>query len=205
MRRIMGLWTEAEGLPWSDVYGKIALLEQAVRIDERHAGLLYQLGKCLEHVGRFAEAKRCFVRAKEQDVCPLRMLEPMHEVILDVARRGHAPLVDFRALIENRTADGIPGKEWLLDHVHPTIEGHQLMADALYEAMELMDLAPSLEGWRRHRDELWRRHLSSLNKAYYAQGAARLQRLRQWSRGHIPPDKRAQSDGRQSTDESPQR
>ena len=205
MRRIMGLWTKAEELGWSDVYGKIALLEQAVRIDERHAGLLYLLGNCYEHLGRFAEAKNWFVRAKEEDVCPLRILEPMHEVIVEVAGRKRVPLVDFKALVENRTADGIGGREWLLDHVHPTIEGHQLIADALHEAMEKMDVAPSLDGWRRHRDELWRRHLSSLNKAYYAQGAARLQRLRQWSRGHIPRDHRVQSGGTQSTGESAQK
>jgi len=205
MRRIMGLWTKAEELGWSDVYGKIALLEQAVRIDERHAGLLYLLGNCYEHLGRFAEAKNWFVRAKEEDVCPLRILEPMHEVIVEVAGRKRVPLVDFKALVENRTADGIGGREWLLDHVHPTIEGHQLIADALHEAMEKMDVAPSLDGWRRHRDELWRRHLSSLNKAYYAQGTARLQRLRQWSRGHIPRDHRVESGGTQPTGESPQR
>ena len=156
-------------------------------------------------MGRFAEAKNWFVRAKEQDVCPLRILEPMHKVIVQVAGTERVPLVDFKVLIEDRTEDGIPGKEWLLDHVHPTIEGHQLLADALHEAMEKMGVAPSLDGWRQHRDQLWRRHLSSLNKAYYAQGTARLRRLREWSRGHIPRNNRVQSDGTQSTDESPQR
>jgi len=194
LRQVMDLWQRAEEMGWADVYGKLGLLEQAVKIDDRHAGLLYQVGKCYERLGRFAEAKEWFVRAREQDVCPLRIIEPMHEVLLNVAARYHAPLVDARALIEERTDDDIPGREWLLDHVHPRIEGHQLIAEALYEAMEQMQLVRASAGWRARRDELWQRHLASLNQAYYARGAARLERLRQWSRGQIPRNDRTGSD-----------
>jgi hypothetical protein len=158
--------------------------------------LLYQVGKCYERLGRFAEAKEWFVRAREEDVCPLRITEPMHDILLDVAARHHVSLVDVRGLIEDRTEDGIPGREWLLDHVHPRIEGHQLIAEALYEAMEQMRLLRADSGWEARRDELWQQQLASLDEAYYARGAARLQRLRQWSRGRIPRNNAADSDAK---------
>lgn len=196
LRQVMDLWQRAEERGRADVYGKLGLLERAVKIDDRHAGLLYQVGKCYECLGRCAEAKEWFVRAREEDVCPLRIVEPMHEVLLNVAARYHAPLVDARTLIEERTDDGIPGREWLLDHVHPRIEGHQLIAEALYEAMARMELVHASTGWQARRDELWQSHLGSLDKAYYARGAARLQRLREWSRGYIPRANRAGSDAK---------
>jgi len=180
------LWEQAREMGWSDVAEKIELLEQAAAIDSRHAGLLYLIGMCYQHTGRATEARQWFVRAKEQDICPLRILEPMHEAILETAARYRIPLVDARAIIEQHTEDGIPGAEWLLDHVHPTVAGHQLIANALYETMVEMGLAPTTEHWQAERDQRWRDHLATLNDAYYAQGIARLKRLQEWSRGRIP-------------------
>lgn len=185
-QRVRELRERARAVDWSNAYGKIALLEQAVAIDDRDAGLLYLLGMCYERLGRFDEARRWFIRAKEEDICPLRILESMREVVREVADRHSVPLVDSQTLFEARTVDDILGGQWLLDHVHPRIEGHQLIANALFRPVEQMGLVRSDAGWPAARDDLWRRHLELLNDAYYAQGAARLQRLRQWSRGRIP-------------------
>jgi len=184
--RVVELWEQAGKLGWADAYDKVALLEQAAALDNRHAGLLYLIGKCYEYIGRSTEAKSWFLLAKEEDVCPLRILEPMHDAILDIAAQHRVPLVDARMLIEERTKDGVPGDEWLLDHVHPSIAGHQLIADSLYQAIEDMELVRTPQNWRTTRDELWQRHLLSLNENYYAQGLTRLQRLHNWSRKPIP-------------------
>ena len=187
MQRIVELREQAGQLDWADTYAKIGLLEQAVEIDDRHAELLYLLGKCYARIWRFAEAKKWFVLAKEEDVCPLRILEPMHKAIRDVATQYHVPLVDVETLVAERIKDAIPGDEWLLDHVHPSIAGHKLIADALYQTMEEMELIRTPDGWRTARDELWQRHLSSLDDLYYRRGAARLERLHKWT-GRIPTE-----------------
>lgn len=188
IRRVVELQEEAAKLDWSDTHGKIRLLEQAAAIDNRNAGLLFLLGKCNAHIGRYSEAKKWFVMAKEEDVCPLRILEPMHKIIRDVADRYDIPLVDVKMLIEDRTEIGIPGDEWLLDQVHLSITGHRLIADALYEVMEKNGMVRTPADWQAGRDELYKAHLSSLNEAYYARGAARRKRLGEWSRGRIPAE-----------------
>jgi lysophospholipase L1-like esterase len=183
IKRVTELWEEAEKLSWDDVYGKIRLLEKAARIDNRHAGILYMIGKCYEHLGRLEEAKKWFLSAKEEDVCPLRILEPMNDAVISVAAKNNVPLVDAKRLFEGRSQEKIPGDEWMLDHVHPTIEGHQLIADSLSEAMGDIELVSTPEGWRSKKDELWKQHLSSLSNDYFEQGFTRLNRLRNWSRG----------------------
>jgi len=180
---VEALREKARQLDWNDAYGKLGYLEQAVEIDNRHAGLLYLIGKCYEHVGRLDDAKEWYVRAKEEDVCPLRILEAMHEIILEVAEEDSVPLVDVKMLFEERSEAGLPGDEWLLDHVHPSIEGHQLIADALYQEMQDMKLVTTPEDWQRRRDNLWQDHQDSLNPAYYARGNQQLERLRKWCRG----------------------
>lgn len=196
IERITELWEDAEKLTWDDTYGKIRLLEQAAEIDNRHAGLLYMIGKCYEHVGRLDEAKKWFTKAKEEDVCPLRILEPMQEAILSVAAKNKVPLVDVKKLFEEQSHEGVPGDEWLKDHVHPSIHGHQLIADSLYETMEDMGLVSKPEGWRTTRDRLWQHHLSSLSESYFREGFTRLNRLRRWSRGPLSDPSPAASESK---------
>lgn len=185
-QRLGQLRHQAGSLGWSDVYGKIAYLKEAVEIDDRNAELLYLLGSCYERLGRAEEAKSWFIRAKDEDVCSLRILEPMAQAVRDVADDHDIPLIQAHVLLEARTADGVLGDEWLLDHVHPSIQGHQLIAESLFQAMQRMGLVEDNSAPLANRDKIWRRHLESLNDAYYARGTARLERLRQWSRGRIP-------------------
>jgi tetratricopeptide (TPR) repeat protein len=57
----------------------------------------------------------------------------------EVARNTNTPLVDFVGLLESSLAEKaghtILGDESFLDHVHPTIEGHRLLALSLLEEL----------------------------------------------------------------------
>jgi tetratricopeptide (TPR) repeat protein len=121
-------WTEA-----------LEALDAAVRIELRHAELHYRRGRALYALGRHAEAKAAFIRARDEDVCPLRALSPMRAALSEVARLEESPLVDFIALLEEKLRVGaghtIPGESYFLDHVHPTIEGHRLLAVQLVHEM----------------------------------------------------------------------
>ncbi|MBN2325961.1 MAG: tetratricopeptide repeat protein [Candidatus Omnitrophica bacterium] len=185
-KRFQTYWDQAVQIEWSASEEKLRWLKKAQEIDPQHAGVLYLMGKCFETMGRLAEAKKWLSRAKEADVCPLRILAPMLESIQRIAALHQIKLVDIKKLIEDNTDGGIPGNEWLMDHVHPTIKGHQLIADALYGAIQEMGLISTPSEWRQNRFQFWRNHLSSLSEAYYEKGAMRLNRLQKWSRGRIP-------------------
>ncbi len=184
--RFCELLGQAGDLGWTDVLPKLNLLHQAAQLDKQHARTCYLIGKCYEQLGRLSEAKPWFVRAREEDICPLRMLQPMHQAVLDTAEQYRVPLVDVKQLFEQRSRDGVVGDEWLLDHVHPNITGHQLIADALYPILEGMGLARRPANWHALRETLWQQQLASLDDAYYMHGQDHLKRLREWSRGRIP-------------------
>ena len=178
----------------SDSKRGIELLRQALAIDDRHAGLHYRLAKRLDAAGNAAEAYRAYLRAKELDVCPLRILEPMNEAILETARRSSTPVIDVRKLVERRSPRGIPGGFLLLDHVHPSITGHRLIADALTDELARQGIAHPTPGWRRRQEQVVRKHLASLGLFYYAKGLQRLEVLRGWAAGRAT-DKPKQADG----------
>jgi len=181
--RLISLWKQASDCDWSQANRKIQLWEAAASIDQRHAGLLYHIGKTCAHLKHNSVAKKWFVKAKEEDLCPLRILEPMHESLFRLSNQYDVPLVDIRLIFEQKTHDGIPGSELLVDHVHPSIEGHQLIADAIYEKLRAMNLFQQSEHWQTTRDQLRQKQLDSLDQAYFLRGALRSKRLEGWSRG----------------------
>lgn len=161
----------------------IELFRRALEIDDLYALTHFDLAQAYDWAGRSAEARQSYLRAKELDVCPLRMLEPMHEAIFDVARRTGTPLVDVRKLFEGLNDAGIPCTH-LVDHVHPSIEGHRLIADALTRELIQLAVVDPVRDWKKGQRERAKRHQDSLGDLYYQLGMKRLDALRLWTMGH---------------------
>lgn len=166
-----------------NLHAAIAELEQACQIDPLHAGGWFTLAECYRSTGRVQEAREAYLRAKEFDVCPLRILEPMNEAVLDAAQKSRSPLVDVRALFERHSEHGIVGADQMVDHVHPTIEGHQRIADALADKLVELAIVRPAADWQQQKQQLYQQQLDSLDDHYYLLGEQRLKSLRLWARG----------------------
>ncbi len=120
------------------------LLIQAREIDDRLATIHFRIGRVLWAQGDTAAARPAFLRAVEEDVCALRATPDMQRMIEQIADEAHVPLVDLDALLRadcrDRFQHDSPGSEYFLDHVHPRIEVHRLLAVALVETLRR-------EGW----------------------------------------------------------
>jgi hypothetical protein len=156
-----------------------------VEIDPRHAAAQFRIGQTYQLLGEFKLAKAHLIRAKDEDICPLRIIEPMYDSIADVANAFNVPLVDVKGFFEGQASDGIPGRESLVDHVHPSIHGHQLISELLLNEM-------ARQGWVEisgHRtEELEQRfeaHLESLPYMYFERGKDRLVGLKRWAEGRV--------------------
>ncbi len=125
----------------------LAALAEAAAIDDRHASLHYLRGHLLWQLQRFPEARTAFIRSREEDVCPLRALTPMYASMAEVAAARGTPLIDFEKLLDARATNGIPGDDWFLDHVHPTIEGHRILAVALLDSLTQQDVVRPVSSW----------------------------------------------------------
>ena len=111
----------------------------ALKIDDRYADLHFRTGQVLFDLRDYKRSKVSFQRAIDEDVCPLRILSPMSRALHAVADESGVPLVDFVRLIEEdcyrQYGHDIPGDEYFLDHIHPTIEGHRRLGLALVELL----------------------------------------------------------------------
>ncbi len=164
----------------------LEMLDAALTIDPRFAELHYRRGRVLLALGRSSEAAAAFRRARDEDVCPLRALSTMRETVAEVAREKGATWVDFVDLIEQRAlveqGSPIPGQEYFLDHVHPTIAGNRILALALVEAMIANGTVQPSAAWG---DEAIARVVSQveggIDRKTHAQALANLARVLSWA------------------------
>jgi len=137
-------------------------LRQAVATDPGYAATQFELGKVLEALGRWDEAREAYVAARDLDAQPSRASSEMNETIRLVAREEGAILVDVERLFERESSHGLVGFELIEDYVHPTPEGHRLIARELWSTIEV----DGLVGGKRTPD------LAEFDRAVDALGVA---------------------------------
>ena len=168
----------------------VACLQEAITIDNRHAGSHFQLATALLAEKKYAGAGVHYRQAREEDVCPLRCLASQVASVRAVARRASVPLVDFEHLLAEKCLQKngceIPGNDFFLDHVHPTIESHRLLAEQIIQQMES-------DGWWRlgpewneaNRDRVSQQLLGAINQADHARARRNLAKVLNWSGKHM--------------------
>lgn len=115
-----------------DLHRAVALLREAEQQNPERAMGLWYLGDALLAAGQQEDALRYFVRAKDEDVCPLRALSEIGEILPQVAREQDVTLVDFpQHLADQYGVLPAVGLECFLDHVHPTLAVHVDLGRAL--------------------------------------------------------------------------
>ncbi len=134
-----------------DLDESLAAYRQAEQIDDRFAQLHYRIGRVLFDRNRRAEAAVAFQRALDEDVCPLRAVSEMRKIFPQTAKRLSVPLIDFETLLKNECLRNYGhnslGREFFLDHVHPTIAANRMLAVAVAQRLIREKIIDSDVSW----------------------------------------------------------
>ncbi len=170
----------------------LTALDEAAAIDERLAELHYRRGGLLVDLQRFAEAKTAFRRALDEDICPLRAISPMQEIVAQVADDQNVPFVDFVTLVDKYSEHGIPGERLFLDHVHPTIDGNRLLAQSILDELVSQQIVPpSTAPLEEVLQRVTRRIESKLDDRSHAVALRNLSKVLAWAGKHEEADRLA--------------
>ena len=82
----------------------------------------------------------------------------------------------------------MPGIESLVDHVHPTIHGHQQIAGLLLAEMKRQALVAGTTDDAKQA-ALFEQHLESLDFMYFQRAKDRLAGLQRWAQGRTTHEK----------------
>lgn len=141
---------------WTQLYERARLLERngdseqalleydrLITFDPEFAESHWRRGRLLLKSDRPTEADKAFALAVDHDVCPLRAISVIPQIVRRVASELDVPLVDFEQLIaldcQEQTGHASPGQEYFLDHVHPTVSTHGTLALAIVQRLVASD------------------------------------------------------------------
>ncbi|WP_417749905.1 SGNH/GDSL hydrolase family protein [Rosistilla oblonga] len=162
---------------------RIAALRAAQAIDPQNPSVAYRLGRLMLQAGEIETARQQLTLAADNDSCPLRIRSSMQSQIRAIAAQRQVPLLDVDRLMQSHSRNGLVGAKWMVDHVHPTVHGHQMIADALWEIFVDQRLTTSDVDCQSNREAAYADHLRSLDESYFVRGQQRLEGLKQWAAG----------------------
>ncbi|MCA9140560.1 MAG: SGNH/GDSL hydrolase family protein [Planctomycetales bacterium] len=163
--------------------------KNCLEIDPRHAGSHYVAGQIYINQQNLAKARFHLTAARDDDVCPLRATTPIIETILRLADEHKIrpircdELFDRSDLMQRPISDGIPDPHRFVDHIHPSISGHQEIAKVVSDRLlEIFVVKPSSTAEQDYQ-RIALEQLSTLDETYFARGKQRLEGLRNWAAG----------------------
>jgi tetratricopeptide (TPR) repeat protein len=120
--------------------------EEALDVDDWAAEVHYLHGQSLQALERYDESEAALVRAVDEDVCPLRMTSDLAAAFDGVVAERGALALDYHQILRDASrievGHAVLGAEYFLDHVHPTIEAHGMLAAELARRLWQAGLLP---------------------------------------------------------------
>jgi tetratricopeptide (TPR) repeat protein len=97
----------------------------------------YNMGLNAYAAGDFGAAKALFDSASNWDELRFRAPDTLNTIIRELCTAyPSSRLVDTKAAFEGASPHGILGRELILEHIHPNLEGYAYMGDAFYRALK---------------------------------------------------------------------
>jgi tetratricopeptide (TPR) repeat protein len=183
-------WRRADSLEAAGHFAELhTLLGSVIGLDPRNADLLYRAGKAALAAGRHVEAKRLLIRALEEDICPLRALPAMREIVRDVARSTGSEVLDITASLEARSQYryGYPilGEPEFVDHVHLSIDEYRDIAMQLIRKLAALGVVNLKADWGEAEERaIAQRVMARMGSHELGEGLHNIAKVLNWSGKH---------------------
>jgi len=92
--------------------------------------------------GNFRAADSLFRLAKDLDALKFRAPEEINSTIISLAAKFGYPVVNIDSVFSSISPNGIIGDNLMTDHLHPTINGYQIIGKAFMDEMITQKITP---------------------------------------------------------------
>ncbi len=145
-----------------DMQAALPDLEAALKLDDQHAELHFQLGRCHDALKHPEPARKHFALARDLDALQFRTDSKLNAATRAVAAAGDTNRIRFvdveAAFAASALApSGIPGDALFQEHVHFTFDGDHLVAATLLPEVRALLELPAAAAMPLSRDECARK------------------------------------------------
>ena len=128
--------TGRQELNLGDFKAAASNFELAVGIARGHSESHFLLAEAYKGLKQWDQAREQYGLACDFDASPARRVSEINDAIRSVAQQEGALLADIDKIFEDRSEHGLVGFNLIEDYVHPTLDGHKLIAWHLWDAIE---------------------------------------------------------------------
>jgi tetratricopeptide (TPR) repeat protein len=119
----------------------------AMALDSGRADAHYWIARCLDSLGREAEALRQYTLARDFDQLRFRASSDFNQSIKEAANADGVYFAPLEAMFAAHSKDGIIGDNLILEHLHPRLEGNFLLAKDYARVMREHGLLATSQEW----------------------------------------------------------
>lgn len=123
-----------------DTASALVAFDDAIQLDSTSADVFFARAKVLDAANRFDEAREAYTAAKDRDQLPFRAPSAINTIIREEAARHGAYVAETHEAMSNASPSRVVGDDYMLEHLHPNIEGYLRIADAFYEALQAQNM-----------------------------------------------------------------
>ncbi|MFX0210650.1 MAG: hypothetical protein ACFFDT_32015, partial [Candidatus Hodarchaeota archaeon] len=143
------LYENGFSLETKKAYSKaITCYREAEKIDAFPAILHFRIGKCLEAMGEYAEARKAYICARDYDMLRFRASSEFSQIIRDVSQECNTAFINMDSVFVSHSEHGIIGNDLISEHLHPNFKGYFLMAKHMTQAITEHNLIEPVGTWR---------------------------------------------------------
>jgi len=113
------------------------------RFENKSANAAYELANDVLDSGQKEDALKLFYMAKDLDALRFRAPSDINRVIDKLAKEFDYPTIKADSTFNALSDDGIVGNNLMTDHLHPTLEGYQIIGRLFYDKMLSEKYLPS--------------------------------------------------------------
>ncbi len=108
--------------------------------DSVYLNAKHQLG-----IGNFRITDSLFRKAKDLDALRFRAPEKFNKIISDLSKKYDCSFVNIDSIFNRASPEDIVGNNLIIDHLHPSLAGYQLMGKIYFQSMQMNGYLPNIE------------------------------------------------------------
>ena len=117
------------------------------------ANLAFEKANDVLEFGHPEEALHFFYEAKDLDGLRFRAPTKINSIIYDLANEFDYPVIKTDSVFNSLSPDGIVGNNLMTDHLHPTLEGYQIIGKLFFNKMLEQNYLPAAAKIEQTKDE----------------------------------------------------
>jgi len=118
---------------------------ESIEADKNSADYHFQNAEEYFLEKKYIKAKTEYLLAKDKDALRFRAPTEINKILIELAGKYNLQLVNIDSIFSSKSSGEITGYNLMVDHLHPTVEGHQILGESFFDIINRNSYLPKIK------------------------------------------------------------